>query len=435
MRSAIESEMALCALALRDPRHFDETPLASEQFGELKTRAIWAKVGELRHEGRDFDEVVLLDEMAGHPATDLIPKLAMMSASPALLESYVTRVIDAHLARQVVNVVSSISAQVADSETSGEELVGAALRLFSGIDSSPNSRGLYVNEILKERFRQLHEIQSARDRGESAYTGLPSGLPELDDLLGGFQRGIATVVAARPAMGKSSFVMGVADHLSALGIGTHVFSLEDTRDAYADRVLSRASQVPSTKIRSLDLTREEFSQLKDAANRHKGNRRWFIDDGAGLTADALVRQVRRKRRELNTQLVVVDYLTLLAWPKGASSRYEAVTQNIDVLANAAKQDGMAYVVLSQLSRRVEQRENKRPLMSDLRESGAIEERAKAILFLYREHVYNPNAPEDEVEIIVAKNSNGEPGTIHAHWNGPTTTISPRDSQGHRSAYR
>lgn len=426
---APESELALVALAIRDPRCFDEVMVTADHFGEFAYRAIWDAISRLRESGKAVDELTVLDALGDHPAALEIGKVAAAPAISSSIATYAAKVKDAHTARRVVDALGVMQAQA--TELGGAELVGLGLRLLSQIDQHGEARGMTIGDMAKERNRQLQELCEQRDRGESAHTGISTGLDSLDGVLGGFQRGIVTVVGARPAMGKSSFAMGIADTASSAGIGVHVFSLEDTRASYVDRAFSRRSKVPSTSIRTLALTRDDMSRLSFAMKGLGSNCKWFVDDDAGLSADDLVRQVRRHRRELGTELVIVDYLTLLSWPKGCSSRYEAVTSNINILADAAKQDGMAYVVLCQLNRGLEQREDKRPRLSDLRESGAIEERCKAALFLYRAHVYDDKADPGEIEIIVAKNSQGETGLVKARWDGPTTTISDRDSNPHR----
>ena len=150
---------------------------------------------------------------------------------------------------------------------------------------------------------------------------------------------------------------------------------------------------------------------------------WRVDSRSGLTAEEIVRSVRRHKRKNGTKLVIVDYIQLIAWPKYARTPHDALTQIITVLANAAKADGISYVVMSQLNRGVEQRDDKRPLLSDLRESGSLEERSKCVLALYRPNYYDPNADPTLAQILVLKNSNGQTGTVDATWDGPTMKLS------------
>ncbi len=418
---ATEPEQAVVALALRDPGVFDEVGLEPEHFGEFPCRKIWSVIGTLRDRGDDVDELTVLDALAGHPAGNEIAKLAASPASTRSLKTYTKSIRAAYLGRKVLEALSEISSQ--SKEMNGEELIQYAVEAITRIDINTEARGIAISDMARERMRQLDQLSAMRERGEVAFTGLPTGVAKLDEILGGIQRGIGTVVAARPAMGKSSFAMGVADTVSSMGVGVHVFSLEDTRDAYIDRAISRRSRVPSVDIRTLKLSRQDMSSMSRAVNELGRNEHWFIDDGSGLTANELISNVRRKRRELGTELVIVDYLTLLAWPKGVNSRYEAVTRNIDILCNAARRDGMAYLIVSQLNRGLEQRADKHPMLSDLRESGAIEERAKCVLFLYRGAVYgDEGVAEEDIEILVEKNSNGQTGVVNAKWDGPTTTV-------------
>ena len=270
---------------------------------------------------------------------------------------------------------------------------------------------------------------------------MPTGISRLDDITNGLQRGIVTVVAARPGMGKSALALGVADAASAAGHGVHVFSLEDTGSVYADRTLARCSRAPVEDIRTARLKRGDMPRVVASAAELAGRSDWLFEDVSDISAEALVRSVRRERARNETALVIVDYLTLLHRPRRFEAMHDAVTQNIETLARAAKHDNMAYLVLSQLSRGVDRRADKRPIAADLRESGSIEERAKCILAMYRGSVYgepcagidyDPDDPNDQrptreewekrADILILKNSNGRTGNVRCRWDGPCTRI-------------
>jgi replicative DNA helicase len=242
-------------------------------------------------------------------------------------------------------------------------------------------------------------------------------------------------------MGKSSLGLSIADACSAGGFGVHVFSLEDTEESYSDRVLSRTSDIPAETLRNSDLNVGQCSAVARGSMGLKG-RRWLVDGRSGLTAEEIVRSVRRHKRANATNVVIVDYVQLV---KGAPrlQRHEALTEIVTTLADAAKQDRMAYIVMSQLNRQIEQRQDKRPQLADLRESGSLEERAKCVIGLYRGsyygeptkgvdyhdtwpgHSYPPSGDEwaRAAQLCVLKNSNGRTGTVWADWHGQTTRLS------------
>lgn len=241
---------------------------------------------------------------------------------------------------------------------------------------------------------------------------------------------------------NSSLGLATADASSAAGFGVHLFSLEDTEEAYADRTIARTSGVPAEALRNAKLERGHASDISRAMAGLK-SRRWLVDGRSGLTADEIVRSARRHRKANGTCVVIVDYIQLIKRANPRQSPHEALTEIITTLADAAKQDRIAYVVMSQLNRGVEQRQDKRPLLSDLRESGSLEERCKCAVGLYRGSYYgepikgidwDPDwkgrawKPSDEefkaqIQAIVMKNSNGRTGTVWGEWHGPTTRVS------------
>jgi replicative DNA helicase len=277
-------------------------------------------------------------------------------------------------------------------------------------------------------------------------TGLPTGIERLNGLIGGWQIGIVQLLCGRPAMGKSSALMASIDACSAVGVGAHLFTMEDSITVHGDRALSRESMVPSSDIRALKLNREQFENLKAARRKLHKRKGWIIDERAGLTADEIVRCARKHAKANGTKLVVVDYINLVR------SKYEdahqALTEICKAFATSAKNDGFAYLVAAQLNRGLEKRDDKRPVMSDLRESGSLEELAKLIVSVYRSAYYyaspkqgidwDEQAPAEAsipkskfeaerlfartVQLGVIKNNGGPTGTIHAQWDAPTTRI-------------
>lgn len=353
---------------------------------------------------------------------------------------YARQIRNASLARRIRELAGELLEQ---DPNDGAELLSMAWAALAKLNEDQPDTTRSIADLVRKRFKQLEQIARERETGERTMTGFPTGVALLDEKLGGWQPGIVSIVAARPGMGKSSLGLATARASSLAGFGVHVFSLEDTEDAYADRTISGESNVPAENLRNATLNRGQTDNISRAYVNVRG-RKWLVDDRSGITADEIVRSVRRHKRHNGTRVVIVDYVQLVAKQRGPRlSRHEELTEIVTTLANAAKHDGLAYVVMSQLNRQLESRQDKRPLLSDLRESGSLEERAKCVVGMYRgsvygdpikgvdwdptwgrDHDYEPTRDEFErtVQLCVLKNSNGRTGNVFANWNGETTRV-------------
>ena len=309
-----------------------------------------------------------------------------------------------------------------------QQLIDESEAAIFAIASQGEARGATgVGSILDEVF---HSIESQRDRGE--FTGIPSGFYELDDMLGGFNPGEMTVIAARPAMGKTAFVLNIMDHAAthqadSLGYAPSVlfFSLEMGRASIVQRMLVARAGVEAHRLRSGHLHDREYADLVEAAGVLK-NARLFIDDTPGLSIMALRSRARRLKAEHGLDMIVIDYLQLL------SAKAESRQQEISVISRSLKEISreleLPLLTLAQLSRSVESRENKRPQLSDLRESGSIEQEADVVMMLFREEYY---APTDEnkgkAEAIIVKHRNGSTGDISLQFQGSMLRFSNREA--------
>jgi replicative DNA helicase len=430
------AERGLVGLALMRPEKTLELDLEPQHFFDTRLGDAWAAIRDLVGEGRQVDElaVVARFESLGRPGGDrLFLELGQctLGSIPTLPHDWALLVREASVTRQVLGAFSMLEVESREG-LRGAELLSVTLQRLAAIHVEQPAGALPIGALAKARYVELIALAESKAKGLSGLTGITTGLEKLDAVIGGLQRGIVTVVAGRPSMGKSSFAMSVVDAVSAAGIGAHVFSLEDTRSAYVDRSLSRTSGIAADVIRSCEFGRTDITALGVAAQKLHDRRGWLVDDRSGITAEELVRSVRRELKRNETQLVVVDYVQLLKPPPGFGSptdRTKVIDHATNVLADAAKQDNLAYLVLAQLNRDCEKRENKRPLLSDLKQCGTIEERAKAVLMLYRPAYYREVDPhtkepvsEDQIEPLVRKNNQGRTGKVLARWHGPTTRI-------------
>jgi len=429
------AEMALIGAAMIDPSVIDLVSLPPSDFFGMDLQGVWEAITAMHAQGIPLDELTIADRTGGD--LTLLTKCSLSVPTADNAEHYADIVRRHALTRKVLVACATIQEQHTRGAT-GEELLNAAHGTLAGIEVGGSDTTLTIGAVVKERMAQLDHIAREQQAGRHMMTGFPTGVAKLDEFLGGVQPGIVTVVAARPAMGKSSLALNIADASSAAGHGVHVFSLEDGRHAFADRVMARASRIPAERFRNLQFSRGELAtamvQIAEVAKRTM----WLYDDICGADADAIVRQVRRHARDNGTRVALVDYLQLL--PNNArESRNEALGRHMRAFSSAAKKDGVAYVVMSQLNRELEKRKDKRPILSDLRESGDIEQIAKCVIGLYRGCEYGDpvpgvdydrcdRAPTDEewrrvIDLLILKNNHGRAGAfLRATIDLPTTRI-------------
>jgi replicative DNA helicase len=426
--------------------------LACEDFHDFRARGCWEAIRSLQSAGHPVDTATIESALAKSGRLDAIglsyvAECAMRVPSAENAVEYARLIRDASLSRQVRVALSDVLESIKRDRMGGAESLSLALAAMSKLDTEQPDDAVSIGEWVRQRLAQLEVIAQERASGKTTMTGFPTGVAELDATIGGWQPGIVSIVAARPAMGKSSLALATADASSQAGFGVHVFSLEDSRSAYADRSMSRQSGVPAESMRNATMSREQLASLSPAIGRLRRRPQWLVDDRSGITADEVVRSVRRRKRQNATRVVVVDYIQLLKWPRESKSAHDAITANVTTLADAAKQDGIAYVVLSQLNRAVEQRADKRPQLADLRESGSLEERSKCVVGMYRgsyyggepkrgidydcgcqgdesrdQHKPSQHAWDGQLQCLVLKNSNGRTGRVWAGWDGSLTKV-------------
>lgn len=445
----IALEAAVLGSILRDANTLTDLPrLEPEDFHGLQHRAVFTAMRNLESRGTPIDTLTVQAEVAkwqGH--SDNIDEgflgllLLNVPTSENALE-YAKQVREASLSRRVVDALDRVMRQFDREALTGGELLTEALAVLSKIDADQPDTAQPIAALVQRRLRQLEQIAEDRRNGVASITGFPTGIAGLDEKIGGIQAGIVSIVGARPAMGKSSLGLAIADASSAAGHGVHLFSMEDTEESYADRTLSRTSDVPAETMRNSTLNRGQCDQIARAIGGLR-TRKWIVDSRSGIPADEIIRSVRRHRRANATKVVIVDYIQLVKRTNPRQSTHEHLTDAVTLLADAAKQDRMAYVVMCQLNRGLESRPDKRPQLADLRESGSLEERAKCVIGLYRGSYYGkptkgvdfdpqwdgharpPTEDEFErqVQLLVLKNSNGRTGRVWGTWSGPTTKLS------------
>ncbi len=273
--------------------------------------------------------------------------------------------------------------------------------------------------------------QAAKQRGH--ITGLETGFRDLDLKTAGLQKSDLILIAARPAMGKTAFVLNLAEYIALRSKSCiAIFSLEMSVDQLVKRMLSMNSGVDSQKIRTGDLGDEDWDRLVHSVQRI-GNSRLMIDDTSGITVSELRSKCRRLKIEQQLDLVVIDYLQLMSGSgrRRSENRQQEISDISRSLKVMARELNVPVIALSQLSRAVEQRPDKRPMLSDLRESGAIEQDADVVMFLYRDEYYNPDSEDAGIaEVIIAKQRNGPTGTVKLAWRANLTKFGNLEQEYH-----
>lgn len=440
--TALEAESRIVAICAESLGKLDLVTAEPADFMSAKWRSCFEALRELQTEfGEDADPLVLMDRVAHKVEAIQLSDLVNVEANPAMIGRYSEIVREEASKRRLRLGLSKVLHDLENGATASEGLSTASRAISDATIGQPDA-SMGVDAIVRGRFRELAEIADRIAQGDESATGLSTGIEKLDETLGGLQPGIVTLLAARPAMGKSALALGISNAVSKSGFGVHLFSLEDTRASFADRVLSMGSEVSSQLIRDCRLSRKDMALVQDAAERIQSRKNWLVDDRSGITAEEIVRCARRKLAANGTKLVVIDYIGLVKANRGQYDKRIIISDAINCFGDAAKADGISYLVLSQLNRSLESRDNKRPMLSDLKESGTLEERSKAVVMLYRPAVYGDKyakgqyegrkiagqiagqaIPESVMEILVRKNSNGKTGTALANWQPTRMRIS------------
>jgi len=444
LRRAALDEPAVAALEVPDfygPRH----------------QAVWMAMRNLEATSQPIDPITVEVELQRLGKLDAVGglaflgELALITPTAERTADYAALVGKLSTRRKVIAACSDVLDRLYAADEDDEDLNGSAAKTFAAsaiqrVEVRSESTARTIGAVVKDRLDQLDRIYEARQRGEDALTGVPTGIAALDEKLGGYQPGIVTIVAGRPGMGKSSVFLAGADAATAAGHGVHIFAFEDSEESLADRAMSGLSGVAAEAIRSMSINRGEMRQIGDALNALKARKRWLIEDRPSPYVDDIVRAARREQAANGTKLAIVDYVQLLRGPRGRKYRVADREQELSDIGTelmlAAREDGIAYLLGSQLNRDCERRDDKRPVVSDMRGSGTLEERAKCVVMVYRGCVYGPavegvDERRDErgeylpdgdewariMELLVEKNSNGRTGRVIATFDGPTMRVS------------
>jgi len=330
-----------------------------------------------------------------------------------LIEQHARIIKEKAVLRELIGSASSIIYNCYTQDDKGIEVVldQAEKTIFNIAHKRANQTFVQLDIWLKKTFKHLSDIKG---HGKGI-TGVPSGYKKLDILTSGFQKSDLIVLAARPSMGKTAIALNIAANAAAQGISVGFFSLEMSAEQLTLRLLSTESGIPHQNIHNASISSDEWIELTNVATR-LAEYKMFIDDTALITVMDLRAKARKLKAEQQLEMLVVDYLQLIQSNFHHENRHQEVSEISRSLKALAKELNIPIIALSQLSRAVDSRMDKRPILSDLRESGAIEQDADVIMFLYRDIVYNPEAENpSSAELIIGKQRNGPTGTVFLNF--------------------
>jgi replicative DNA helicase len=387
--------------------------LSAEDFYSPRHAKVYTIFQALYDRHSTFDEVMALDELERQGLAASVGGIAfleeIMQRVPAAAnaELYARIVRDRAILRSLVGTCSEIIQGVFDSESAAQEQLDVAEQKVFEIGKRTMGRDFVrISDILDEHFERLGRA------GSEAENTVYSGFTELDGMTTGFHPAEFIIVAGRPSMGKTSFSMNVVEHAALAGKRVAIFSLEVAKDQLIQNLLCAFSKVNAHDVRKRSLSKEMWQKLIDGASR-LSQTRIYVDDTPGLSPLGLKAKARRLHSREPLDMIVIDYLQLMEFG-GAESRQQEISLVSRSLKSLARELSVPVIAISQLSRGVENRESHKPRLSDLRESGAIEQDADVVLLLYREEYYKPEREEakGKAEVIIAKQRNGPTGSVN-----------------------
>lgn len=437
MPHSVEAEQTVLGAVLVDPEELPRVMehLRSESFYVKSHRELFNVIVRLFTVGVNADIITVLNEAVKEgifensaAGKEYLSKLMQGVPSLSNIESYCKIVEEKYYIRSLITASRKIIENCTEGSESADLLLDYAEQTIYDIRQGREIDGLTkIDEVLLSAYDHLNRISGA-DREKFKAAG--SGYVALDNLISGLNRSDLIILAARPGVGKSSFAMNIAANVCRSSPDTEVvvFSLEMSKEQLVSRMLAAESLVENDHLMKGTITSSDWEKLAKGADR-MSVMNLYLDDTAGSTVPQIKAKVRRLKKP---GLIIIDYLQLMNSGKRAENRVNEISEITRQLKLMAKELDVPVMTLSQLSRSVESRPDKRPLLSDLRESGSIEQDADIVMFLYREGYYNRDKAEDVnlAECIVAKNRHGSTGTINLRWNGQYTLFMSEDSRSY-----
>lgn len=395
--------------------------LIPEDFYKEAHRVIYECMLKLYNNQSEIDLITLADELRDQGYLDDIGGIAYITSLSTIVPTtsnikyYINIVKEKSISRQLISAANDIINLGYDSSTKVEDVLENAEKKIFDISQERTTNDFQpINQVLTETLSMLEKLYEEK----SDVTGLTTGFRDLNKKINGLQRSDLLLIAARPAMGKTAFALNLVQNAALKGdASVAVFSLEMSKEQLVQRMVAAQSSVELKKIKTGTLAANDWPRITDGMAVLSGAK-IHIDDTPGIKISELRSKCRKLKIEKGLDLVLIDYLQLMEGEGHNESRQQEIAKISRSLKILAKELDCPVVALSQLSRAPEQRADHRPMLSDLRESGSIEQDADIVMFLYRDEYYNPDTEKKNIgEVIVAKNRHGETGTVELVWFG------------------
>ncbi|WP_026391528.1 replicative DNA helicase [Haploplasma modicum] len=419
----LKAEQAVLASVFLDNKIMNEVndKLLVTDFFDSRHRFIYTAMLDLYNDNQSIDYASVFSRLEQAKTTgkaggiEYIMEVSEHLYTTSNLDSHINLVLDASLKREMIEVSSEITKKGYQDDISAKDYIDESeAAVFKISQKRKTSEFSKLGQIVTE----VREILETRSKNKGEVSGLKTGFSNLDKITNGLQPEELIILAARPSMGKSAFALNIALNVAKKNksgkAGVAIFSLEMSNDQLASRMIANQADVPGNKLKSGFLDSNDWASLTSSEQILK-NLNIFFDDSAAVTISDVRAKCRKLKQEDNLEIVIIDYLQLIKPARGQSNRQEQVAEISRGLKQMARELKVPVIALSQLSRSVETRDDKKPVLADLRESGSIEQDADIVLFLYREdyYVHDESKKTGDVELSVAKNRQGQSGiTLH-----------------------
>jgi len=415
--NSLEAEQAVLGAIFLEPDAFSTAAerLSPADFYRTNHQVIFEAMLILFEKGEPIDLVTVTTLLSNENKLDVaggvtyLTELSETVPTAANIDYYSKTVEEKALLRRLIQTATDIVTQTFAREDEVEEVLDEAERSILSVSSRKNAQAFKaIKDVLIEVYDNIETLHHAKND----VTGIPSGYRDLDRMTSGFQKNDLIIIAARPSMGKTAFALNIAQNVAtSTNENVAIFSLEMGAEQLVQRMLAAEGNINSQRLRTGKLTDEDWTKLTMAMGSlsHAGI---YIDDSPGIRVADIRSKCRRLKQEHGLGMIIIDYLQLIQGSeRSRENRQQEVSEISRSLKGLARELQVPLIALSQLSRGVEQRQDKRPMMSDLRESGSIEQDADIVGFLYRDDYYDSEAENSNIEIIIAKQRNGPTGVV------------------------
>ncbi|QQE78934.1 replicative DNA helicase [Alicyclobacillus sp. SO9] len=415
----IEAEQAVLGAMLISSEAVSEAAewLEPDDFYTNGHQHIFRAMRGIYENGNPVDVVTVIEALQKHEGvleslggSEYVINLAAAMPTVLHVEHYAAIVREKALLRRIIQVSQEIGTASFRADSDAEDVLAEAERKILDLSQNQRVRDFtHIGDVLETTYEQIEQLFE----NEGKLTGVPTGYSELDRMTSGFQKSDLIIVAARPSVGKTAFALNIAQNVAVrAGQAAAIFSLEMAKEQLVQRMLCAEAYIDSHKLRTGTLEDEDWPRLSMGVST-LGSAPIYIDDTPGITVPEMRSKLRRLKSQYGLGFVVIDYLQLIHGRRGSGeNRQQEISEISRMLKQMARELEVPVVALAQLSRSVEQRQDKHPMLSDIRESGSIEQDADIVAFLYRDDYYDPESEKKNiVEILIAKQRNGPTGTV------------------------